>query len=392
MIQLFDTVQIDDSTVRRTRDGYLVASARTARTGVQAYRAQDLGDAFADRDPSSIVKVYRPPEAVFASDALAGMAYRPMTNDHPRGKVTALNWKDHAVGQTGGEIVRDGQFVRVPLVLMDAGAIQDYESGKRELSWGYGAEIHAQDGVVPEGVEDAGETYDAVMTNFTPNHLALCTKARGGDKLRIGDNTPDTSGANPGDRNVNLKTILVDGLQVETTPAGEAAINVLTTRLADAKTTLAQAQTQITTLSDAASAKDGEIAALKAQLADATVTPEKLAQLVADRARLVAAAKPLLGDSFAFDGKTDAEIRKAAVTLKLKDAAAALDDAGIAAAFLALTATGATKAPVTDQVRQIVADGALDSVEDAQAAYDAAKAKRATRLADAWAAPVSAQA
>ena len=34
-----------------------------------------------------------------------------------------------AVGQTGSEIVRDGEFVRVPLVLMDAAAINAYESG-----------------------------------------------------------------------------------------------------------------------------------------------------------------------------------------------------------------------------------------------------------------------
>ena len=33
----------------------------------------------------------------------------------------------------------------------------------------------------------SGEEYDAIQTNLHMNHLALVDKARGGDKLRIGD-------------------------------------------------------------------------------------------------------------------------------------------------------------------------------------------------------------
>src|SRR5690606_15489766 len=136
---LHDTVTVAGKP-RRTKDGYLVADARVARTGIQQYLGSELG-----KPELPIVRVYRPEESVFHADAMLSYAYRPMTNDHPAEPVTADNWRDVAVGQTGGEVARDGDFVRVPLVLMDATAIADYEAGKRELSMGYEAEIVFQD-------------------------------------------------------------------------------------------------------------------------------------------------------------------------------------------------------------------------------------------------------
>jgi hypothetical protein len=58
--------------------------------------------------------------------------------------------------------------------------------------------------------------------------------------------------------------------------------------------------------------------------------------MVADRATLVATAKAV-DPNVVTDGKTEAEIRKAVVEAKLGDAAKALDDAGVAGAFAALS-------------------------------------------------------
>ncbi|HCF0513999.1 TPA: DUF2213 domain-containing protein, partial [Pseudomonas aeruginosa] len=171
---LHDSVSV--SGVRRTADGYLVADARVARTGIQEYLGSEVG-----KPDIPIVRVYRPPESVFAEDAMRSYAYRPMTNGH-HGEVTAENWKKLAIGQTGSEVLRDGDFVRVPLVLMDADAIRDYEAGKRELSMGLEAEVIFEDGVTP-----TGETYDARLGPMRMNHLALVDHARGGEQLRIGD-------------------------------------------------------------------------------------------------------------------------------------------------------------------------------------------------------------
>ena len=80
------TDSVPVSGVRRTADGYLVAEAFVARTGIQDYLGSEI-------DPNNehglrdvpIVKVYRPESSVFHKDAMNSYAYRPMTNDHPGG-------------------------------------------------------------------------------------------------------------------------------------------------------------------------------------------------------------------------------------------------------------------------------------------------------------------
>src|SRR4051812_99678 len=150
-MNLFDAFVLDG--VRRTADGYLAAHARVARTGIQEYRGSELGRPDLDR-----VRVYRSPEEVFSADALKSFAHRPVTLKHPSVPVTAKNWKRYAGGHTGDEVVRDGEYVRVPLVMMDQAIIDAYEKdGIKELSMGYSTDIQWR-----QGVTDAGEQYDAV--------------------------------------------------------------------------------------------------------------------------------------------------------------------------------------------------------------------------------------
>lgn len=365
-IELTDTIEIEDGSVRRTGDGYLVANARVARTGVQTYSARELG--LKDRDPSSAVRVYRPPAEVFAADAMNSIAWRPMTNDHPRGRVTADNWKALSVGNAGGEVIRDGHFVRVPLTLMDSAAIRAYDAGKKELSVGYSCEVEMQDGVVPDGEPDAGQTYDAVQHNIRANHIALCDKARGGDKLRIGDHEPQPE-------NKPVKTILVDGIPVsDVSDAAEAVITKLQKDLADARKASGEQATQIATLTADCGTKDGEIAALTAKLKDAEVTPERLSQMAADRAALEDVAKPLLGDAFDFKAKTDGDIRRAVVAKTLGDAAATMDDNAILGAFSVLAKDAGKKAQPGGDLRRALADSP-QGTEDPRAARDAARRK-----------------
>ena len=136
MTMLFDAV--DAKGFRITKDGYLVAEASLARTGIQLYSARELA---MDGDPNRVVRVYRPPEEVFSAEAMTSYAHRPVTVDHPTQMIDAANWKQYAKGQTGDEVVRDGEYVRVPLLLMDAEAISDFNAGKKELSIGYGTVV-----------------------------------------------------------------------------------------------------------------------------------------------------------------------------------------------------------------------------------------------------------
>lgn len=177
-MQLFDNVAICDADLTRTsKDGYIVATPRVARTGIQLYTGDELG-----RPDMPIIRVYRPAEEVFSPDALNSFAHKPVTDDHPPCLVDAKNWKQYSRGQAGDEVLRDGEFVRVPLALMDASLIKKVEAGKVEISVGYSADVLFESGVTPDG-----QQYDAKQSNIRGNHFAIVDAARGGAKLRFGD-------------------------------------------------------------------------------------------------------------------------------------------------------------------------------------------------------------
>lgn len=357
------------SNVRRTADGYLVAEARVARTGIQDYLGTEI-------DPDNehglrdkpIVKVYRPESSVFHKDAMQSYAYRPMTNGHPGGEgVNAKNWKDHAIGQTGGEVVRDGEFVKVPLVLMDAKAIEDYEAGKRELSMGYGAEVVFQDGQTPEG-----ERFDCYLGPMKMNHLSLEHRARGGEKLRIGDKQPTPTGGH--DMADALRKFLVDGISIDVTEQGAQALEKLTKQLADAGINVQQLKdahaTALASKDADLAKKDAEIDGLKAkQLSDADIDKR-----VQARADLINKAKSIADADYT--GKGDAEIRKAVVIAKLGDAAIAGKTEAYIDARFDLLVEDAAKNPAGDPFRQHMIQ------QDSKTTGDDAEKARLQMIAD----------
>lgn len=318
------------SGTRLTGDGYLVAEVRTARTGIQDYAGYEVG-----KPEMPIVKVYRPAEEVFSKDSLGSYAHRPVTNDHPREAVTADNWASVAVGQVGDQIARDGEFVRVPLIVMDAAAIKAIESGKRELSAGYTCDLAFEPGTTPDG-----QQYDAVQKGIKINHVAIVQYGRAGSEARIGDSAVDwgvtpirSTDQRPKEEKImTLKTITVDGIPVEVTDAGATVIATLQKRLGD---TTAQMEKIIADHTAAFAAKDAELAAKDAQI-DAlngkVLDAAALDAAVIARSDLLAKARAITPDA-KFDGLSDAEIRKAVVVAKLGDEMASKGAAYIDARF-----------------------------------------------------------
>jgi len=318
-MKLLDKVSVDENSARRTGDGYLVASARVSRANnVQVYLGDEMG-----RSDMPFVRVYRPASEVFSQDAMSSAAHKPMTNDHPSESVSAETWKRDAIGQMGDEISKDGEFVRVPLIMMDAAAIKDYESGKRELSLGYTADIDWT-----AGVTDSGEQYDAIQKNIRINHVALVDKGRANQEFRIGDGA-NHWGARPTTRKAderinqmtdNLRTVVVDGLSVSTTDQGAQAIEKLQNDVKDTQAKMADAEAKST---KAVEAKDAEIAKKQAEIDDLkgkVLDDAALDKRVQDRSELVTKAKSIAKD-METTGVSDADIRKAAVVAKLGDEA-----------------------------------------------------------------------
>jgi len=331
-----DTALLDASSdLHETKDGYLTARPRIARTGIQLYQGHELG-----RPDLKEVRVYWSESEVMSRDSVTSLAGKPVTIEHPRDPVTAKNWKDHAVGHVGDEILRDGEFIRVPLHLMDSAAVTEVRKGRSQLSVGYTAMLQWGDGVT-----DKGEAYDVKQTSIRANHVAITHTARGGDKLRMGDNKEKT-----------MRKFMVDGIAIEVEDRDaqiiERHIDSLTKDLATAKNALATAQTS--TQNDLATArtetanakaevqtKDAEIATLKKQLGDAVMSPQKLDELVSNRAKTVMRAKSIIGDALVVDGKTDAEMRKQVVLAKMGDTAKDWNDDMITASFNTLAVSTA---------------------------------------------------
>ena len=346
-MHFIDTVAVDKSSIRKTADGFALFTARVARGGnVQLYLGDEIG-----RPDMPVVRVYRPPEQVFRQDAMASYSGVPITIGHPKDGVTAANWKDVARGEVGEDIVRDGEFVRVPMMLRDQRAIEEVERGIRELSAGYSAEITFADGVSP-----TGEPYDAYMTDLKQNHVAIVKAARGGAELRIGDEqgrwgaAPVSDarigdGRTPGDQdrgannpptekstmsNTNTRTVMVDGLSVETTDAGAQAIMKLQQQVKDSGQALTDAQVKHQAeLAD----RDAKLAKAEAERDDAkakVLSDADLDARVQARADLVTSAKAIhdadyTGKSQAYiDARFDIlaeDAKKDPVTRALRDGA-----------------------------------------------------------------------
>jgi hypothetical protein len=364
---LFADLMTLDQAPKRTADGYLFATPKVARTGIQDYMGSELG-----RPDLGIVKVYRPEKEVFNRDALHSFAHRPVTIDHPPVLVDASNWKKYGVGTIGDEVVRDGEFVRVPLMLMDKNAIDQVDSGKAELSMGYTADLIFDAGITP-----SGEKYDAYQANIRGNHLAIVDKARGGDQLRVIDSNFRSNHKQSEGNPVTTKTIVVDGLSVEVPLTAAQIIEKFLSDSAVKTTTLqtvnAELQTNVATLTTNVQTKDAEIATLKTQLADAK-NPAAIDAAVKARALVVDAAKKIL-PAVVVDAKSDIEIKRQVVDSKLGEASKGWNDEQISASFAALSLS----APVADPYAAAVRDGA-NTVVDAEAA----RIERDKEVSSAW--------
>lgn len=290
----FDDLKTTGKT-RITKDGYLVAYAKVARTGVQEYLGSELG---IDKE---IVRVMRPETEVFAKDSLASYSGKPMTNDHPSEPVTAETWKRDAIGAIGEEVIRDGDYIRVPLIMMDAAAIEDYKAGKRELSMGYEADI--------EFVDHAD--YDAIQKNIRINHIALVDKGRAGG-AKIGDAGGQKNNGQSQKTEVKpmTKKVKFGDVTIEVSEQAAEVIEALTEQLKQAKE---EAQASADAKDKELAEKDGEIEKLKGN----SMTADKLDAAIAERVAIIADAKKIA--DLDYSKKSPADIRRAAVAAVIGD-------------------------------------------------------------------------
>src|SRR5690554_5548867 len=111
MMKFTDRVTVGE--LKQTKEGYLVVTARVARTGIQEYLASELGDIAAEAGfkPNDVVRVMRHADEVFSQDSLNTITRLPVTIDHPPEEVTAANWSKYSVGEVGDAYSTEPEWV-----------------------------------------------------------------------------------------------------------------------------------------------------------------------------------------------------------------------------------------------------------------------------------------
>lgn len=164
----FDRVSFRaDQAKRDPETGFIrINDASFTRSGVFRYLNDDGTERYE----------YRPPEEVFAREALDSMVKLPMFNDHPPVSVDSFNTSTYRpIGATGDTVKQRGDDVVGSLVLWDSSSIRDAEAGKTDLSMGYSTDVEEQAGVTPDGV-----AFTHIQRNIRYNHIAQVDHGRAG--------------------------------------------------------------------------------------------------------------------------------------------------------------------------------------------------------------------
>jgi len=352
-----DRAVIDKSSVRKIEGGGIVATAKLARTGIQIYTGDECG-----KPEMATVRVYRSPEEVFDSAAMASYAHKPVTVGHPDAMVDSSNYSTVTVGHLGQEVVRDGDYVSCPILVMDQTGV-DAMGDAPQFSMGYAMDLDWTAGVTPQG-----EAYDCKQTGMRMNHAAIVDHARGGSSLTVDEKTKPT-----GDDTMTTRTIVVDGHTINLADADTAhkTVTLLMDRAADLQKQIDTLTADAATAAEAKAKVDGELVAAKQAVVDAEVTPERMAKMVQARASLIDGFKTLTGKD-ADDKALDTDIRREAVKAVVADGCPE-DDAAVGHAFDALVLAAAKKNP-NDPLRSAL-DSGID--EDALLAQSGVALKAA---------------
>lgn len=181
-LQICDRIGLSARTV--TEEGYLETLSNIARTGVQEYRAYELGLDADGIDPMKVIRLHRPPEEVFDATSMASFEGKPVTLGHPDEPVTSENWSGLAMGEVI-KIQRVGDMLAGKVIIKARSAIDAVEAGTVELSNGYSFKLDMTAGRTSEG-----EAYDGIQRQIRGNHVALVEAARCGSACRLGDALP----------------------------------------------------------------------------------------------------------------------------------------------------------------------------------------------------------
>lgn len=320
----FDLSRVDAT--EATPSGGLRIPARATRSGVLEYHDAD-GRTWGE---------LRPDAEVFSAESLASLRAATLTELHPPSLVSPETWKRLAVGHTGDDVRKDGEFVAVSVVVQDAETLARVRSGELvELSCGYSCDLDETPGVFD------GKPYQRVQRGIRYNHVALGPEGwgRAGSDVRLHLDSGDAVSApysrvTPATANRERtmaikpeKTVKKDGEEVPEMPPKKDAEPVAEPDTAKKDADLAAKDAMIdalkTALGDAMKKLIELEAASKPAESESAITEEMVPEAVQDsiaskRVALWDTARAVLGNDahgkpVKLDGKSAVEIKRMVV-------------------------------------------------------------------------------
>ena len=306
-LQRYDTSYIKDYS--ETSEGYLTVHVPITRPGVFPYQRND----------GTVQMEAKLPEEIFNDRVIYSARSKPVTDEHPNEPVTIENYQKYAKGMSHTDSRIEDLKVYVSITITDRELIRKIHDGKNEISIGFMSDVVAETGTYN------GQNYEYVQRNIEINHIAIVEQGRAGPEvaIRADSDAWQVDGAEKNNKEgsqKNMAKVKIKDTEYEVDDAVKAHITALEKKATDKekeqKGDSADALVgRIDALEAKLEAKDAELEAAKQKV----LSEDELNAKVEERVLLLDSAKPLLGDSFDFTGKTDREIKEAVIATTKQD-------------------------------------------------------------------------
>jgi hypothetical protein len=351
-------------------DGSVRFTARLTRTGVF-----DYGDH----------RELRTADEVFKEDALASFKGLTVTDGH-RAWIDAANWDEHAIGHVGDDVKQDGEFVVASVIVKDRGALAKVDAGElAEISMGYAVNLEAAPGQTA-----AGEKYDSIQRDIRGNHAALgpVDWGRAGPSVRLLDGAAYGRDMTTPAQRIDAPAATNEDQVRKDLDASRADADAVRKERDTARAERDAARKDAADAAKRADTAEAERDATKKEVekakADAAETAKKEAARVDARVTLLDSARGILGAETSFVGKTDREVRIAA--LVKVDSTANFDgksDDYVTAAFDIAVKSVKTDRAALGELNESTALPAAKA-DATESEVDKSKRENAERTANAW--------
>lgn len=339
MITRFDTAPINELTVD-PQTGYLHASnVPIARVGVFPYLHSD----------GTWTNEAKLPEDILSESTVKSANNKPVTNDHPVDDgenvlVDKTNSTQYVKGFTADNAHVEGDMLKVGLTIMDPQLIDTVQNGgKQELSIGF------QTDVEPISGEYNGAKYDSVQRNIQINHVAVVDRAREGHNIRItGDSAQmvvndtrkekqmaenEKNAFDDADNTSSNTNSASSNTSSSSNSSSSSSSDDKDKQIADLKQQVKDLQAQLASKNSNSSSQDdsddddkdksksksdsvdAEIEKIKKErdMYKSQVEGDSFNTTIDERIDLIDDAKKILGDSYDFHGKSNHDIKVAAI-------------------------------------------------------------------------------